>query len=101
MDTIEIEHFRRVSAPTVGVFRQTHKEIFAVEDTSFGITFSELFGLLGPNGAGYFRRASISPSLGTLHRLDLTQPIRSVIIPCYQYGKNPRQLQKPFVMLSL
>ncbi len=49
---IVVDHLRRLFRPKVGVLRRTTKEIVAVEDISFKIGSSELFGLLGPNGAG-------------------------------------------------
>lgn len=52
MNSIEVNHLRRVYKSTIGVIRRTVKEIVAVEDISFAIKEGELFGLLGPNGAG-------------------------------------------------
>ncbi len=52
MNSIEVEHLRRVFTTNVGRFRRESKEVVAVEDVSFSIAEGELFGLLGPNGAG-------------------------------------------------
>jgi ABC-2 type transport system ATP-binding protein len=52
MKAIEVQHLRRVYRPKLGVFRQTVKEVLAVQDVSFDIDQGELFGLVGPNGAG-------------------------------------------------
>lgn len=52
MNAIEVHNLRRIYRPKTGVFRQTVKEIQAVQDVSFEIRQGELFGLVGPNGAG-------------------------------------------------
>lgn len=52
MNAIEVSHLRRMYRPKTGVFRQTVKEILAVDDVTFDIQQGELFGLVGPNGAG-------------------------------------------------
>ena len=52
MNTIEIEHLRRVYQTTTGVMRRKKKNVVAVDDISFSVRDGELFGLLGPNGAG-------------------------------------------------
>jgi ABC-2 type transport system ATP-binding protein len=52
MDAIKADHLRRIYRPKLGVFRQTTKEILAVEDVSFNVSAGELFGMVGPNGAG-------------------------------------------------
>jgi len=52
MNAIEVVHLRRIYRPKTGVFRQTVKEVLAVQDVSFEIGQGELFGLVGPNGAG-------------------------------------------------
>lgn len=52
MNTIEVNHLRRVFKTTIGVIRRRTKEVVAVDDISFDIRQGELFGLLGPNGAG-------------------------------------------------
>ncbi len=52
MYAIDVNHLRRIYRPKTGVFRQTVKEILAVEDISFQVEQGELFGLVGPNGAG-------------------------------------------------
>jgi ABC-2 type transport system ATP-binding protein len=52
VNTIEIEHLRRVYQTTIGVIRRKTKNVVAVDDISFSVRRGELFGLLGPNGAG-------------------------------------------------
>jgi ABC-2 type transport system ATP-binding protein len=52
VNTIEIEHLRRVYQTTTGVVRRKKKNVVAVDDISFAVRNGELFGLLGPNGAG-------------------------------------------------
>ncbi len=52
MNTIELNHLKRVYRAQIGVFKRSIKEVVAVEDISFEVKTGELFGLLGPNGAG-------------------------------------------------
>lgn len=52
MNTIEVEHLRRIYKTTIGILRRREKEVVAVDDVSFAVEQGELFGLLGPNGAG-------------------------------------------------
>ena len=52
MKAIEVNHLRRIYRPKIGVFRQTVKEVLAVDDISFDVEQGELFGMVGPNGAG-------------------------------------------------
>ena len=52
MNTIEVDHLRRVYRAQIGVFKRSIKEVIAVDDISFDVQQGELFGLLGPNGAG-------------------------------------------------
>ena len=52
MNTIEVNHLKRIFRATIGVFKRSIKEVVAVEDVSFAVASGELFGLLGPNGAG-------------------------------------------------
>jgi ABC-2 type transport system ATP-binding protein len=52
VNTIEVEHLRRIYKTTIGVLRRKEKEVIAVDDISFAVEKGELFGLLGPNGAG-------------------------------------------------
>ena len=52
MNTIEVDHLRRVYRAQIGVFNRSIKEVIAVDDISFDVQQGELFGLLGPNGAG-------------------------------------------------
>jgi ABC-2 type transport system ATP-binding protein len=52
MNTIEVNHLRRVYRAQIGVFNRSIKEVVAVDDISFDVCEGELFGLLGPNGAG-------------------------------------------------
>ncbi len=52
VNSIEVEHLRRIYKATIGVFRRTTKEVVAVDDISFAVETGELFGLVGPNGAG-------------------------------------------------
>lgn len=52
MKAIEVSHLRRIYRPKIGVFRQTVKEVLAVDDVSFEVDQGELFGMVGPNGAG-------------------------------------------------
>ncbi|MBN1267132.1 MAG: ABC transporter ATP-binding protein [Anaerolineales bacterium] len=52
MNSIEVEHLKRIYTTTMGVVKRTIKEVVAVDDLSFSISNGELFGLLGPNGAG-------------------------------------------------
>jgi ABC-2 type transport system ATP-binding protein len=52
VNTIEVNHLRRIFKTTIGVIRRRTKEVVAVDDISFDIRQGELFGLLGPNGAG-------------------------------------------------
>jgi len=52
MNSIEVEHLKRIYTTTIGVIKRTKKEVVAVDDLSFSIPKGELFGLLGPNGAG-------------------------------------------------
>lgn len=52
MNTIEVNHLKRVYRAQIGVFKRSIKEVVAVEDISFHVQAGELFGLLGPNGAG-------------------------------------------------
>jgi ABC-2 type transport system ATP-binding protein len=52
MNSIEINHLRRVYKTNLGVIRRSVKEVVAVDDVSFAVEEGELFGLLGPNGAG-------------------------------------------------
>src|SRR5258707_14162594 len=52
MNTIEVDHLKRIYRAQIGVFKRSIKEVVAVEDISFQVKAGELFGLLGPNGAG-------------------------------------------------
>jgi ABC-2 type transport system ATP-binding protein len=52
MNSIEVNHLKRVYRAQIGVFNRSIKEVTAVEDISFEVKAGELFGLLGPNGAG-------------------------------------------------
>jgi ABC-2 type transport system ATP-binding protein len=52
MNSIEVNHLKRVYRAQIGVFNRSVKEVVAVEDISFDVKAGELFGLLGPNGAG-------------------------------------------------
>src|SRR5258707_15083211 len=52
MNTIEVDHLKRIYRAQIGVFKRSIKEVVAVEDISFEVKAGELFGLLGPNGAG-------------------------------------------------
>lgn len=52
MPAIIANHLRRIYRPKLGVFRQTVKEVLAVDDVSFAVEEGELFGMVGPNGAG-------------------------------------------------
>jgi ABC-2 type transport system ATP-binding protein len=52
VNTIEVEHLRRIYKTTIGILRRREKEVVAVDDVSFAVEQGELFGLLGPNGAG-------------------------------------------------
>jgi ABC-2 type transport system ATP-binding protein len=52
VNTIEVNHLRRIFKTTIGVIRRRTKEVVAVDDISFDVKPGELFGLLGPNGAG-------------------------------------------------
>ncbi len=52
MYAVEVDHLKRIFKTNIGVIRRKIKEVVAVEDISFEIEESELFGLLGPNGAG-------------------------------------------------
>ena len=52
MNTIEVQHLKRIYRAQLGVIKRSVKEVVAVEDVSFQVAAGELFGLLGPNGAG-------------------------------------------------
>jgi ABC-2 type transport system ATP-binding protein len=52
VNTVEVEHLRRIYKTTIGILRRKEKQVVAVDDISFAVEEGELFGLLGPNGAG-------------------------------------------------
>ncbi len=47
MNSIVVDHLRRVYRAQIGVFNRSIKEVVAVEDISLEVKAGELFGLLG------------------------------------------------------